>query len=160
MIKEIIDLQDEFQLLFPNLSDIEFTRFLNYTLKPYFNIINNGKETLSFVLEMLYEDMKPHNKDNSKTFLIPRNGKFKSSVCEKYGLDIKINRKYDLTVADFINPHNNYDLIFASHYRTIYFNDTQFQLFYNFVINNYDFLKNYDLYLNKSISLKSLRNFK
>jgi len=158
MIKEIIETKNEFFSFFPQLSEVEFSRYLHWTLKPYFEL-ENGKEILLLILDLLHVDMEEHNKDNSKTFLIPRGGKFKSNFCEKNGFDHKIHRKYDLTISDYINPHNTYDLIFMSHYRLI-FTSLNFESYRNFIAINYDFFKNYLRYEKKEITLKELKQIK
>lgn len=153
MLKEENIIYEEFSNLFKeNDNRLWFHRFRTQVLDPYFQL-ENGKEVLLKFIEIIKNDL---NKDNLYTILKTKPSQFKTSFQEDYGFDSLPYENSPISISEFRNSNNNYDLI--SDYRFFkFYNHDNFENFYNFVDKNYEYLKNLDLYYYKKISLKDLK---
>ena len=155
MLKEENIIYEEFSnLLKENDNRLWFHRFRTQVLDPYFQL-ENGKEVLLKFIEIIKNDLDLNNK---YTILKTKPYQFKTSFQEEYGFDAKPYENCPITISEFRDSKNNYDLI--SDYRFFkFYNENNFNKFNNFINKNYDFLKNLELYNLKQISLKELKEY-
>jgi hypothetical protein len=155
MIREEKIILNEFKEIFGEEdTNLWFNRFIKQVLDPYFKL-ENSKDILLKFIEIIKNDLDLNNK---YTILKTKPYQFKTSFQEEYGFDAKPYENCPITISEFRNSNNNYDLI--SDYRFFkFYNENNFNKFNNFINKNYDFLKNLELYNLKQISLKELKEY-
>ena len=152
MLKKEKIIYEEFASLLQETDNrLWFHRFWNIILLPYFKL-DNGKDVLLKFIEIIKNDLR---KENSYTILLPKPWQFKTSFQEEYGFDVLPYENSPITISEFRDAKNNYDLISSYRFFKLYNNDN-FETFYNFIDTNYDYLKNLELYYSKKISLRQL----
>ncbi len=155
MIKEIEKISKEFKDIYKeNDYLLWFNRFQHYILTPYFKL-ENGKHHLLKIIEIIKNDL---DKNNSYTILKAKPEQFKTSLQSEFGFEVKPYKDSPISVAEFRDSSNNFDLIADYRFLTFYSNEN-YQSFYNFLNKNFYYLQNFSLYEKKIISLKELKSF-